>query len=111
MQTQSHCYAPHTPEAREAQTETAGVIFNKINAGIIKDSHSDFLIRTKPRSNLSTVGTSGGRRPPLSDLLLTFIALLIIKILLTIASVKATKINEKRCILRILFVIKKEILI
>ena len=51
MQTQSHCYAPHTPDAREAQTETAGVIFNKIKAGIIKGANSDFLIRTKPRSN------------------------------------------------------------
>ena len=81
-----HCYAQCT--------QTADVIFNKIKARIIKDSHSDFLIRAKPRSNLTSMMRPAlGRRS-----LLTFIVLLIIKILLTIASVKATKINEKLCI-------------
>ena len=51
-QTRGHWYAPCA--------QTAGVIFNKIKAGIIKGSHSDFLIRTKPRSNL--ISMMGPRR-------------------------------------------------
>ena len=43
LQTRGHCHAP--------SVQTAGVIFNKIKAGIIKGANSDFLIRTKPRSN------------------------------------------------------------
>ena len=50
--TRGHCYAPGA--------QTAGVIFDKIKAGIIKDSHSDFLIRTKPRSKLSIWASRAG---------------------------------------------------